>query len=414
MARLFAVLLAFLLAACGHAPAGPPRAEATARTVVLVSIDGFRADYVERGVTPTLSAMAESGLRVRRMTPSFPTVTFPNHYTLVTGLHPDRHGVVSNRMLDPAIPGEFRHSDRAQVMDRRWWDGAEPLWVTLERAGVPTATMFWPGSEAAIGGVRPRYWVPFQQSLSPAARVDIVLAWMTLPAAERPRFVTLYFDTVDTDGHHHGPGSPEVGAALAEVDAALKRLRDGLGALGLASETDLVVTGDHGMAPRSPEQVIVLDDIVDLRRVRLIEAEALVGFFPEEDYAPALEAALLRPRPHMTCWRKADVPPRLRYGRHRRVPPYLCLTDPGWNIRTAEALERTRASGRTYLGLHGHDPAAPDMHTALIANGPGFRPGVVVERAETVDVYPLLARLLGVRPRPHDGDLDQLGSGLAR
>ena len=415
MARLFAVLLALLVAACAHAPpATAPAAASDPRTVILVSIDGFRADYFDRGLTPTLAAIAADGVRSRGLVPSFPTITFPNHYTLVTGLRPDRHGVVGNRMRDPAIEGDFRLSDRAQVMDRRWWDDAEPIWVTLERAGVPTATMFWPGSEAPVRGVRPSHWIPFQQSISSAARVDIVLGWLTMPAAERPRFVTLYFDVVDTAGHHHGPDSPELAAALADVDAALKRLREGLQARGLLDTTDLVVVGDHGMTDVAPERTIVIDELVDLSRVRLLESEALLGLTPQEGYAPALEQALLKPHPHMRCWRKGELPARFEFGRHPRIPPYLCLAERGWSLRTAAALERSRKSGDGWKGSHGFDPAEPDMHALFLASGPSFRKGLVLPPFDNVDVYPLLARLTGVRPRPHDGDLDQLAPALAR
>ena len=410
-ARLLLILTgALALAACATGPASvAPERPIT----ILVSIDGGRADYLDRGVTPTLSAMAAEGVRVRTgLQPTFPSITFPNHYTLVTGLHADHHGIVSNRMVDPAIPGEFRLSDRAQVMDRRWWDDAEPLWVTAEAAGIPTATMFWPGSEAPIHGVRPGLWVPFQQAVPSSARVDIVLGWLTMPEAERPRFITLYFDVVDTAGHEHGPDSPELAAALGEVDTALKRLRDGLAARGLTDRVNLVVVADHGMTAVSNARVVLIDDLIDVGRVRLMEGEALVGFYPAEGYRPALEAALLRDHPHMDCWRKGDIPARLVYGAHRRVPPYVCLAELGWSLRTAAGIERARASGRVPAGLHGYDPAQPDMHALFVAAGPDFRRGVTLDRADSVDVYALVARLIGVTPRPNDGNLAELGEGL--
>ncbi len=407
MRRLLVLAAALVFTACATAPPRP--AEPARPLTILVSIDGFRADYLDRGVTPTLSGIAAEGLRVRRLQPSYPSLTFPNHYTLVTGLHPDRHGVVNNRMADPAIPGEFRLSDRAQVMDRRWWDDAEPIWVTAEKAGVRTATMFWPGSEAPIGGVRPGLWVPFEQSITPEDRVGVVLAWLTMPAAERPHFVTLYFDDVDTAGHEHGPSSPEVAAALTRVDAALNALRNGLAARGLAA--NLIVTADHGMADIAPERTLLLDDLLDTARVRMIDGGPLASLTPAEGYAPAFERALLKPHAHMTCWRKGAIPSRLAYGRHRRIPPYVCAAEPGWYITTRAA---QAAMTRVSRGAHGYDPAHPDMQAFLVAAGPAFQRGVVVERARSVDVYPLLADLLRLRPRPHDGDAAILAPGLTR
>lgn len=411
--RLLAVVAALLLSACASAPRSrepsPTPSTATEHPLtILVSIDGFRADYLDRGVTPTLSAIAAEGLRVRALQPSYPTLTFPNHYTLVTGLHPDHHGVVNNRMLDPAIPGAFRLSDRAQVMDRRWWDDAEPIWVTAEKAGLRTATMFWPGSEAPIGGVRPSEWVPFQESITAEDRVGVVLAWLTMPGAERPHLVTLYLDDVDTAGHDHGPNSAELNAALGRVDAAIKTLRDGLAERG--TSVNLIVASDHGMAEIAPERTVFLDDLIDLERVGWMQADALAGLTAADDgYDAALAATLLRPHAHMTCWRKAEIPARLVYGRHRRVPPYVCAAAPGWRITTREARSRAR---RVSLGAHGYDPALPEMQAFLVAAGPAFRSGATLERARSIDVYPLLARLLGLRPRPHDGTISAFESAL--
>jgi predicted AlkP superfamily pyrophosphatase or phosphodiesterase len=215
LSRLFVLLLSALVLA-GPAAAAP--------LTVLVSIDGFRADYLDRGVTPVLSGLAAQGAR-GAMRPSFPSKTFPNHYTLVTGLRPDHHGIVENNMEDPAIPGvTFKMSNLAAVADRRWWDGGEPIWVTAERAGIRSATMYWPGSEAEIHGVRPSLWLHFDQNRLSPARVDQTLAWLDLPAEQRPQFVTLYFDEVDTAGHWFGPDSAEVNAAAGRVDQALGRL----------------------------------------------------------------------------------------------------------------------------------------------------------------------------------------------
>jgi predicted AlkP superfamily pyrophosphatase or phosphodiesterase len=375
---------------------------------VLVSIDGFRADYLDRGLTPALSGLAARGAR-GAMRPSFPSKTYPNHYTLVTGLRPDHHGVVDNTMEDPAIPGvTFRLADRATVTDRRWWDDGVPIWVTAEKAGLRTANVFWPGSEAPIQGVRPTDWVPFDMSWSAERRTDQVLAWLDRPPAQRPAFVALYFDEVDTQGHRFGPDSAEVNAAIARTDAAIGRLLAGLSARAIAA--NVVVVADHGMAPISDERVIFADDLLAADAGRAMALGAFMTYAPAPGRKAEVEAALIRPHPHMACWRKGEIPARHHYGSHRRVPPIFCLPETGWEITTHERL-RTRT--HVNRGDHGFDPDAPEMRAVFVAAGPGLRPGVRVGDFDNVDVYPLLARLLGVRPELNDGDLDELRILLA-
>lgn len=406
--RLVLIALCLWLAGCAHAPPATPGPIAAERPVILIGIDGFHPSYLELGVTPNLSRLAREGAVAEGgMRPSFPSVTFPNFYTLATGVHPDRHGLVANTMEDPALPGRtFRLSDRTEVMDRVWYDDAEPIWVTAERRGVRTATLFWPGSEAPVRGVRPSYWLPFEQSVPSAARVNMLLGWLTLPPAERPRLLTLYFDVVDTAGHRGGPGSPEVRAAAAEVDGAVGRLLEGLTARGIAA--DLVIVADHGMAAISPERVVLLDEVVDVSAVRLLTSGPVAGIYPLAGREREAEAGLLRPHPHMDCWRKAAIPARLNYGRHRRAPPIVCMAETGWLIETRARFDPARARG----GAHGYDNAAPQMRALFIGRGPSFRPAARVNGVEGVDVQPLLARLLSLRAPTGDGSPTRFAPAL--
>ncbi|MDZ4320726.1 MAG: ectonucleotide pyrophosphatase/phosphodiesterase, partial [Phenylobacterium sp.] len=271
--RLLGFLLLFGLSACaGHGMGSVQMASSAAGPVILISVDGFRSDYLDRGITPHMSALAGRGVRAD-MRAAFPTKTFPNHYTLVTGLRPDRHGLVDNVMQDPELPGRvFRLGDRAEVTAPVWWNDGTPIWVSAERAGLTTATLFWPGSEAEIDGVRPTHWRTFDQTMSAEARVDQVLAWLDAPAAERPTFLALYFDEVDTYGHHYGPDSAELNAAAARTDAAIGRLTEGLESRNLLGQTNIEVVSDHGMAPISPDRVIAMDRIVAPADARPVEA----------------------------------------------------------------------------------------------------------------------------------------------
>lgn len=399
------LLLTLLLAATGCAST-PPSASLSRPPVILVSIDGFRPDYLDRGVTPVLSRLAKGGA-VAAMRPSFPSKTFPNHYTLVTGLRPDRHGIVENNMEDPAIPGvAFKMSNREAVRDRRWWDQGEPIWVTAERAGVPTAPMFWPGGEAEVRGVRPAHWLAYEEPMPMEARVDWLLARLD-GRERRPGFLTLYLHHIDTAGHDHGPQSAEVNATLSQVDTAVGRLLAGLGARRI--EANIVVVADHGMASLSDDRRIFLDDLLPGDAYRYLAAGAILTLYPAPGREAEVAAALLKPHPRMECWRKADIPARFHYGRNPRVAPFFCLPQTGWVVTT-----RGYKPKKPERGGHGYDPESPDMAAIFIANGPAFRRGARLPAFDNVSVYPLLAELLGVAPAPNDGDLADVSAALAR
>jgi predicted AlkP superfamily pyrophosphatase or phosphodiesterase len=389
---------ALLLTACAVQPSAKPRYA----PLILISIDGYRADYLERGLSPNLAALAADGVRAQALKPAFPTLTFPNHYTIVTGLYPDHHGIIANRMFDPVSGKRFVHSDPQFAADPLWW-GGEPIWVGAERQGKHAATMFWPGSDYQIDGVRPEYWKPFDRSVGAGERVDQVLRWLDLPAGQRPDFVTLYFDQVDHEGHEYGPVSREIDTALVTVDAALGRLLDGLRARHLQDVTNLVVVSDHGMSATSTERTIALDDVVDLRDIDITGPGVLTGLAAKPGREAEVERALLRKHPHMTCWRKAETPPRLHYGTNPRIPPLLCVADDGWTISTHDTLDSPDHEAQR--GEHGYDNDDPKMRALFVAHGPAFRRGLVVPEFDSVDVYPLLTRVLGIKPAPNDGDI---------
>jgi predicted AlkP superfamily pyrophosphatase or phosphodiesterase len=399
-----------LALAAGLSAAPSVRAQESERPVILIGIDGFRADYLARGVTPTLTRLAGEGVQAEGgMRPSWPSVTFPNFYTLATGLHPDHHGLVYNTMTDATLPGRrFSLGNRAEVMDRVWYDAGEPIWVTAEQAGVRTATVFWPGSEAAIHGVRPRYWLPYEKSVPSLARVNILLAWLSLPVEERPRLATVYFDIVDTAGHSFGPGEPETDAALAEVDAAVTALLEGLEKQGL--EANLVIVADHGMAPVSGDRVVFLDDRIEATAFTTTGWGAVATMDPAPGREAEVEAAMLGVHPHMECWRKVEIPARLVYGTNPRIPAIVCLAETGWTIGTRERTDPARIKG----GAHGFDNQAPEMRALFIAHGPAFGSGLHLPEMDSVDVQPLLARLLGLTPPAGDGRGEDTLPAMAR
>lgn len=390
MRRLLIVLLGLFVTACVGVPHGDTTTTQPRPLTLLISIDGFRADYLSRSATPVLSQLAADGAS-GPMRPSFPSLTFPNHYTLVTGLHPDHHGIVGNNFDDPVL-GRFSQAKK----ETGWWDQAEPIWVTAEKVGLTTATMFWPGSETEIRGYRPTRWRPYEATVSNTARVDQVLAWLD-SADERPDLVTLYFDVVDTVGHATGPGSPQTLAAAGQVDAAIGGLVQGLKDRGLYDRATLVIVSDHGMAPISPEQTIYLDDRVSAGALDVIYASGVAYLASLPGHEAAVDAALIGRSDHFECWRRGEIPARFVLGSNVRVPPIVCLADVGWYLAT-HARPLTKPGG-----AHGFDNAAPEMQALFIAHGPTIARGVVLRDLDSVDVQPLLGRLLGISVPAGDG-----------
>ncbi|TZF90380.1 ectonucleotide pyrophosphatase/phosphodiesterase [Cognatilysobacter lacus] len=394
---LAACLLSLVLGACASTPPPPPAAPVA---LVLVSLDGFRPVDLGRGRTPNLDALARDGVRAEGMRPSYPSLTFPNHYTLVTGLRPDHHGMVHNS-IDDAVLGRFETSDDKAVGDGRWW-GGEPIWATAEKAGIRSATMFWPGSAAAIGGVRPSEWRPYQESFDGNSRVDTVLGWLERPTATRPRFVALYFEDVDEAEHLRGPGAPGAEAAVAKVDGYIGRLRQGLAARGLAGRVNIVVVSDHGQAPVAWNHVLPIDSVVPPDVARTVTMGESVGAAPLPGHEDEAMRRMVGRHAHFECWPRARLPARWHYGSHPRVPPIVCQMDEGWKADTPAKIARRLPGVAT--GSHGYDPDLPSMRALFVANGPSFRHGVVLPVFDNVDVYPMLARLIGVTPQPNDGN----------
>jgi predicted AlkP superfamily pyrophosphatase or phosphodiesterase len=407
-----------LPAICGRAVAGPVPAASGNPPLILISFDGYRADYLDRGHSPILAALAADGVRAKGLRPVFPSITYPNHYTIVTGLYPDQHGIVNNTMHDPVL-GNFSPPNRAANTDGRWWDQAEPIWVTAEKHGQRTASVFWPGTQAEIRGVRPTYCHSFDPSVPPDARVDWALGWVDLPTRQRPTFISLYFENTDVAGHSYGPDSLQVDEALATIDAALGRLIAGLRERNQYDSTNLVILSDHGMSASSPERMVLLDQIVNPEHIELVSSIVNAGIDPKAGYAAEVEHALLatdargtdaRPHPHLQCWKKEKLPKRFHYGKNKRIPAIQCVADDGWMVSTA-AVESRRML--PLLGEHGYDIDGPKMRALFVAHGPSFKQHLVVPVFDNINVYVLLARLLDLQPLHNEGSPD-VTAGMLR
>jgi len=402
---LFFALASLLVSATSLAPAWqqPGTGGAPRPILVLASFDGWRWDYIDRYDAPRLRALAARGVRARALIPSFPVLTFPNHYTIVTGLYSEHHGIVANTMRDPAMPERFAMAaDTAK--DAAWW-GGEPLWVTAIRQGRRAATMFWPGTEAAIDGVRPSAWRPFDKSVTSPARVDQVLEWLALPEAARPSFVSLYFDEVDSASHDDGIDSPEFLAAVSHLDAALGRLLDGIDRLHLQDRTTVVVVSDHGMTPLSADRVVYVDDYVDPDTVDITEVGGMLAVAPKDGDVAALYGRL-RGRHHaLAVYRREQTPARLHYRGNTRIAPIIGIPKDGWAVTT-----RARLAARPLqAATHGFEPRDPSMGALFVAAGPGIRRGAVVPAFENVEIYNFLCSVLRLTPAKNDGGFALIG-----
>ena len=403
--RRVALFLLLLVAAAGCAASDSAVGRDLKPTVILVSFDGWRWDYQSKAAVPNLQRLIARGVRAERLIPSFPPKTFPNHYTIVTGLYPGHHGVVANNMFDEATGRTFTNTKIEEVRDPMWW-GGEPIWVTVERAGQRSASMFWVGSEAPVGGTLPSYWKAYDEDYPPTERVDQVLTWLDLPAAERPTFIALYFSDVDTAGHADGPDSEEVREAVERADGYLGRLLNGLEQRGLTDRVNIVVVSDHGMAAVSTDRVIVLDDYISLDEVVISDINPTVGLFPKPGKEDGVFQALVKAHPRLRVYRRSETPEAWHYRDHPRIPPIIGVVDEGWQIiRRTTLLSILERRIRPPGGQHGYDPAVTSMHGVFVAAGPAFRQHVTVPAFENIHIYNALARALGVTPAANDGDL---------
>ena len=397
-ARSVALLLAIALALGSLAAT-----RAAAPILVLISFDGFRWDYLDRGETPNLKALAARGVRSAGLIPSFPSFTFPNHYTIVTGLYPEHHGIVANTMDDPRWPDRFSMTSLTS-REQRWW-GGEPIWVTARLQGLRSGAVFWPGSEIAVKGIPPNDWLTFDDEMPNVDRVNHALDELARPEGTRPSFITVYFSEVDHVGHDYGPDSPEMPEALRHVDAALGLLQAGLRDLRLADRTTLAVVSDHGMAPLSDERVIFLDDYVELSRVDVVEWGEVLQLRPKAGTSvDEIYRAMKGRHPSMTVYRREEIPERLHYRANDRIQPIVALAGEGWEITSHARWENDLARHRKRGGAHGYDPQLRSMHGLFVAAGPRVKRGVVAKEFENVHIYDFMCAVLGLTPAKNDGD----------
>ncbi|KAI9760763.1 MAG: hypothetical protein M4579_001501 [Chaenotheca gracillima] len=395
-----------------------------APTTILISLDGFRADFLDRGLTPTLNSFIAEGVSPKHMLPSFPSVTFPNHFTLVTGLYPESHGIVGNTFWDPDTKEEFYYTDPARSMQPKWWE-AEPLWVTAENQGIRSAIHMWPGSEAHIAGIEPAYLDKYNGTEVLAKKVSRVLDFLDMPGrddpmatpeTQRPQFIAAYVPVVDADGHKYGPNSTEIRDTIKRVDDMLLDLFAGIQARNLTSLVNVVIVSDHGMATTSTNRLIQLEDLIDVDSIEHIDGWPLYGLRPKnEDNLTAIYEALSAQSATNANFevylRDENMPERYHFSNNRRIAPLWIVPETGWAIVTKEEfdVERAKKEGAIYhpRGLHGYDHEHPLMRAIFAARGPAFphTPNSRVEIFQNTEVYNIICDSLSMEPHPNNGTI---------
>lgn len=379
-------LLMCLLFACQ--PASPLKD----RYVVVLSMDGFRSDYPLRAKTPTLDSLAGAGVR-SAFRPCFPSVTFPNHYAMATGLHPDHNGLVYNSFYAPDVDSIYRMG----YLDTCFY-GGEPVWVTAEKQGIRSAVFYWVGSEVPVQGIQPSIWKKFDKSVSFSDRADSVLSWLKLPEDVRPHLIMWYMEEPDAIGHDCTPDSSATLEKVEELDGVLNGFFAKARELDIFDKIDFVVVSDHGMATYYPENYVNLIDYLPLDSFDYVFDGVPTLLYPKKTYLDSAYTILKRV-PHISVWKKEEMPAKYVYGTNPRVGDLVVLPDIGSYVHFREK-KITPYKAAT----HGYDNFAPEMEAIFYAAGPSFKKHAELPVMANVNLYLLITRLLGMQPAPNDGD----------
>lgn len=373
---------------------------------VIISLDGSRWDYAEMYEMPFFDSLAAVGVKAR-MQASYPSSTFPNHYTMATGLVPDHHGLVNNTFWNPETQYTYSLSDSVARFDRRYYYG-EPIWQTAQHQGVKCGVVYWVGSDIDINGEYPTYWRNWneQPHWNFDERCDEIVRLLSLPREERPRLVMGYFDEPDHQGHVHGPVAVETKEAAEHMDSLMHALYLRLKALPeVGKKLNFIVAGDHGMTEISPDRFIPWQGNVEEAWVERITGNNPTSIWAREGFADSLYRHLSALE-HVSVWRHGEVPEELCYGTSERLGDIIVAPDLGWQFNFAPSRNH---------GTHGYDPRETDMMVAFRAVGPNFKKGYEAPFTEgaqssfrNIDLYPMLCKLLGVKPAPVDGKLERI------
>ncbi len=369
--------------------------------LIVISLDGFRWDYTQNATTPTFDSLQKAGVVAESLKASFPTKTFPNHYTMATGLYPDHHGIVLNGFYDPDMYKHYSLSDRVSIADGSFY-GGEPIWVSAELQQMKAATLFWVGATAEIKNIRPSFWSYYDEDLSFESRIDSIYQWLSLPDSERPHLIMAYYHEPDLTGHIKGPESLELMYKVEEIDSYLGKLFSQLRDLKIYDQLNFIITSDHGMNAISAERQIILDQIIDTADIEYWD-----GWNPnynlkvKEGMLDKVFNQLNSEQLNYQVWKHGELPERLHYGNNIRTHDLIIVPNEGWSIYWSWANSNS-------LGAHGFDNDVKDMHAIFYAAGPAFKSDYVHPTFENVNLYALFAEILKLQQAETDGSIENV------
>ena len=380
--------------------------------LILISLDGFRWDYVEKYKPPHISNFIKNGVKAASLIPSFPSKTFPNHYTIATGMYPDKHGIIGNSFYSNKKNVTYKIGNREMVEDGTFYRGT-PIWIQADRASMVSASYFFVGSEANIQGLHPTYYHKYDGSIKNDVRVAQALNWLALPTKKRPHIITMYFSDMDDVGHRYGPNNDEeLKKVLFDLDKNLGDLFKGTKATGLP--INIIIVSDHGMATIPNTNFIPIENLKNDNLFTIIDNGAIVNIHPKKDVKIDAIIQYLKQKENNFKVYKTENTPGFEYRpRNKDWGAIQVIPDFGYYFSSRAGIESRMKISATTFGVHGYDPKFKDMHGIFYANGPAFREGYVAQPLKNIDIYPLMCKILGLEiPNDIDGNLNQIKSVL--
>ncbi|WP_213522632.1 ectonucleotide pyrophosphatase/phosphodiesterase [Nonlabens sp.] len=417
---LIAMLGMFILVSCSSRLA-PTEQKATASNsesalnkpyVILISLDGFRWDYVNKYRPPNFIEFISKGVEAEALIPSYPSKTFPNHYTIATGMYPDNHGIIGNIFYNYDKQVTYNIRNRKMAEDGNFYGGS-PIWIEANKAAMVTASYFFVGTEANIQGITPTYYYKYDGSVKNKDRIAQAVQWLKMPAKKRPHLITMYFSDMDDVGHSVGPSNEEqIKNKLLALDKNLGDLFKGVAATGLP--VNILIVSDHGMADQSIENLIPIDDIQNDSLFSTINNGSIVNIHPKETRdTNDLFEDLKRKEQHFKVYKTEDTPGFEKTPTNKDWGPIQLVPDLGYYFSTKKSIAEKIEKNITTIGVHGFDTTYKDMHGIFYAKGPAFKNNYEIPAVKNIHIYPLMCKLLGLDiPEGIDGDLEQIKSVL--
>ena len=371
--------------------------------VLMISFDGFRYDYTQYVSTPNFDSIEAKGVKAKSLIPVFPSLTFPNHYSIATGSYSGNHNIIANHFYDKFLDSRYSMYDSESVSNGNFYS-SEPIWVTAERNSYKSATFFWIGSEAEINGYRPSIYKKYNPNVTYTARVDSVFKWLSLDFEKRPSLVMLYFNEPDRSGHIYGSSHSNTFSMVTKMDSILGYIEKNISKLDIKDSLDVIIVSDHGMVDVSVDKTILIDNYIELDRADNVNGGGALMLINSDNSQLINQFYLsLKKVKNLLVYKRDNIPERYNY-LGRSTPDILLLADEGWFITTEKDFLNKK---KKPLGMHGYDSIHKSMHGIFYAYGPSFKDGYIIDSFENIHIYPIICEILNINPYiKSDGEHD--------